>query len=56
MFGYAELTAIGFRIVFSSVDRFIAATGFVRSPMGSPRRHHAVSLAPQSPPLGGPRT
>ena len=40
---------------FSS-DRIIAATGFGRLPMGSPRRRDAVSLAPYSPPVSGPQT
>jgi len=42
--------------LFSSVDRIIAATGFVRLPVGSQRRRSAVSLAPYSPLMGGPQT
>jgi len=34
-----------FFIVFSFVDRMIAATGFVRLPVGSQRRRNAVSRA-----------
>ena len=41
-------------IVFSWVDRIIAARGFVRLPAGSQRPRSAVSLAPCSPRVGGP--
>jgi hypothetical protein len=41
---------------FSSVDRIIAATGFVRLPMGSQRHRSAASLAQYSPLVGGPQT
>ena len=42
--------------LFSSVDRIIAATGFVRLPMGSQRHRSAASLAQYSPLVGGPQT
>jgi hypothetical protein len=46
-------SAAAFFIVFSSVDRIIAATGFVRRLAGSQRRGSAVSRAPYSPLPGG---
>ena len=42
--------------LFFSVDRIIAATGFVRLPVGSQRHRSAVSLAACSPLAGGPQT
>jgi hypothetical protein len=41
-----QVIAGAFFIVFSSVDRIIAATGCERIPGGSPRPRSAASLAP----------
>ena len=50
-----QVIAVAFFIVFSSVDRIIAATGFVRLPVGSQHRRSAVLLVPYSPSRAGRR-